>query len=293
MMPVSRNSTCRSISDLLSESRFRLVTLEEIMDSFDAIGMMLSFRDIAIATASMDEFLSTKKRNATFSPDAALSETLANLTEHVKSLPVSYVTKHKLDRTAARLSDPNGDLMLGEASLLLKELLNDITLDAGIAMFLVVPIDDSFYYQEPELLFPQSTLEVFEVEEDAYAACRCLALNEWTASVFHLMRVLEIGLHELRTRLQLPPKPRNEWHHLITDIENEIGRLKGLDHKDKARLSDDVLTFYSDAAANFRHFKDAWRNHVNHSRAHYGEAKARSVFTHVQSFINDLATGPQ
>ncbi len=49
---------------------------------------------------------------------------------------------------------------------------------------------------------------------------------------------------------------------------------------------------YSQAATTFRHFKDAWRNHVSHSRIDYDENKAGRIFDSVKLFMQDAAALP-
>jgi len=136
------------------------------------------------------------------------------------------------------------------------------------------------------------TLEKFpSVADDFFEAGRCYAFEQNTACVFHSMRVLERGLHTLANDLGLNPKIPiilMEWRNLIEQIESKIRELgnslpKGL-HKAE------TLKIYSDAASEFWHFKEAWRNHVMHSRENYGEHDAIRILAHVRSFMRCLAT---
>jgi hypothetical protein len=49
------------------------------------------------------------------------------------------------------------------------------------------------------------------------------------------------------------------------------------------------LAFLSGAAAQFRYFKEAWRNHVAHSRATYDDIEALRIMSHVHQFMDELA----
>jgi hypothetical protein len=74
---------------------------------------------------------------------------------------------------------------------------------------------------------------------------------------------------------------------IIDDIEDEIeDRQKKL----KAKKPSDFLTFLSEAAKEFRYFKDAWRNHSAHGRAAYDENDARKVLIHVRDFMEHIST---
>jgi hypothetical protein len=66
----------------------------------------------------------------------------------------------------------------------------------------------------------------------------------------------------------------------ITDLRNK----RGLTDQDRKEI-----TYYSDAASQFRHFKDAWRNHVSHGREHYDQRDAEKVLTNVREFMQHLA----
>jgi hypothetical protein len=131
--------------------------------------------------------------------------------------------------------------------------------------------------------FPSSS---FDIEE----AGNCYATNRNTACVFHSMRVLEKGLLALAADLKVtfPVSITLEnWQNIIEKIESEI---KAVNQQAKSVQKTIDLQFYSEAAKEFRYFKDAWRNHVSHSREKYGDAEAYRVLTHVRDFMEHLAT---
>jgi hypothetical protein len=53
---------------------------------------------------------------------------------------------------------------------------------------------------------------------------------------------------------------------------------------------DEILPFYSQAAVQFRYFKDAWRIRVAHARETYEEPAATRVFNHTLEFFETLST---
>jgi hypothetical protein len=127
-----------------------------------------------------------------------------------------------------------------------------------------------------------------DAAKDIEAATRCLALREWTACVFHSMRVLGHGLQPIATRFQVPFAVAS-WHAVIQGIEDGIDALRnkhGLTAQDRADIS-----FYSEAASEFRYFKDAWRNHVSHERGNYDDKDAPRVYNHVRDFMQHIAKG--
>jgi hypothetical protein len=158
--------------------------------------------------------------------------------------------------------------------------------DFGSHLFLSVP--DKALYEQPAPLFGDSVHAAFpDGYRDIAAAGRCIALREGTAAVFHLMRVLEHGLRLMATRFGVP-FATDSWHKVIRGIEDGINDLRnkqGLTDHDRAEI-----TYYSDAASQFRHFKDAWRNHVSHAREHYSADEAQKVMNHVREFMLHLAS---
>ena len=123
-------------------------------------------------------------------------------------------------------------------------------------------------------------------ESDIKAGMDIWALGHGTASVYHFMLVLEHGLRALATDVGKSFDLQN-WHGIIDEIQSAITELNKTLPKGTAR--NDRLQFLSLAAAEFRYFKDGWRNHVAHGRATYDEHQARSVMEHVRTFMNVLS----
>lgn len=129
--------------------------------------------------------------------------------------------------------------------------------------------------------FPLATL-------DTVAAARCIALEEWTASVFHLMRVLEHGLRAFAAELRVPMAETLElenWKNVIDQIEAEIRKLEP---NPKSPEKSELTRAYSEMASHFRYFKDAWRNHLSHARSTYDERQALEVYENVRSFMGEM-----
>jgi len=86
--------------------------------------------------------------------------------------------------------------------------------------------------------------------------------------------------------LQLDRLALKNWQEVI----NRMGkRIKELESVQRSVVTPAALQFYSEAASNFRYFKNAWRNHVSHGRATYDEKEAETVWDHVKAFMRRLA----
>lgn len=116
----------------------------------------------------------------------------------------------------------------------------------------------------------------------------CLALDRGSACVFHLMRVLEIGLTTLGAKFGVSLAHTN-WGPAIDEIESKIRDM----HKDPVwkAFPDCKLQqeFYAQAASHFGILKDAWRNYTMHVRGFYTEEQAGRVFENVKGFMQKLA----
>lgn len=123
-------------------------------------------------------------------------------------------------------------------------------------------------------------------KDDVRALVDCWAMGHGTASVFHAMRVLEFGLAALAADVD-EALGVDSWHVILERIERKIAAERGAP---RGPAKAERLQFLSEAASEFRHFKDAWRNHAAHNRASYDVHQARSVMERVRSFMNHLAT---
>jgi hypothetical protein len=157
-------------------------------------------------------------------------------------------------------------------------------------LFLYVPPEEANLFQNPLAGFTKSVEAFPSARKDMENASRCQALRQHTACVFHCIGVLQYGLYALADELQVSfsfPLPMAEWCAIIDRIEAKIKELRNLP---RSQAKDEILTFYSEAASQFRYLKDAWRNHVAHLRQDYDKREADGVLSHTQEFMEHLST---
>lgn len=148
------------------------------------------------------------------------------------------------------------------------------------------------FYEEPDLFGPKVALAFGRrTKEDIAEAGKCLAFERGTAAVFHCMRVAEVGLQTLAADMGVTlkngrPLDYEDWQGILKAIDDKVKELR----LDRTAENQESIQFYSEAAAQFRYFKDAWRNHVSHARKTYDPLQAESIFGHVREFMQDLAT---
>src|SRR6185312_9878513 len=129
---------------------------------------------------------------------------------------------------------------------------------------------------------------------DIQEAGNCLATECNTAAVFHLMLAFEwclrtfasdLGLNRFkdwspkRGQFQYTPVGYGVWEKLLTQLpkkaEKRINALRPGARKQR------LQEYYSSCFEDIKWVKDAWRNHIMHSRQQYDRDQALSVFTHV------------
>jgi len=155
--------------------------------------------------------------------------------------------------------------------------------------FMHVPDSAAKLYNNPRGGWEETIMKFPSIVLDLEEAKKCSALSRYTASVFHLMRVIETGLRALGKSLNdnsLDPKTNPTWEKILRRCDTEL--QKPLAHRSPQWQQNEH--FFSEATANIRAVKDAWRNPTLHVEQVYDEERARDVFNAVTAFMRHLAT---
>lgn len=125
----------------------------------------------------------------------------------------------------------------------------------------------------------------FELDE----AAKCRALGRYTAAVFHLMRIMEIGIAAVARCLGIPdpvkPAERN-WGNILKAINNGI-QAKWPNSAD--RMHGDGA-FFEDVYASLDAVRNPWRNATMHVERKYTPDDAEHIFIAVKGFMKKLAS---
>jgi len=147
------------------------------------------------------------------------------------------------------------------------------------------------YFQKYDLFGAKVNTAFPSCADEIEKAGTCYALEQNEACVFHCMRVLERALRALAKKLNVTfsgTLDLQNWQNIIEAIEAAI---KNLEKLPKSQFKSETLKLFSQAAMQFRWFKEAWRNHVMHGRDVYDQGKSRSILDHVQELMQALAEG--
>jgi hypothetical protein len=127
--------------------------------------------------------------------------------------------------------------------------------------------------------FPSAIIDIEE-------AGKCLAFERATACVFHLMRVMEVGLRVFGDTLKLPASTNRTWDSILKKCDEEC--QKPFAQKSSEWKSDEP--FFAGATAMLHSVKDAWRNPTMHVEKVYTEEQAEEIWNAVRGFMRHLAT---
>lgn len=155
--------------------------------------------------------------------------------------------------------------------------------------FMVLPPKVTYYSEAATKLGEEVNKAFPSAQPDIEHAAKCYAFGRNTAAVFHLMRVMEVGLRALENSLKDPsidPKNNPNWGTILRRCDDE---LKLPSPKRSFDWAADEQ-FYCDATANLRAVKDAWRNPTMHVERDYDDDEALDIFNAVRGFMRQLAT---
>lgn len=270
---------------LESDTRFNLWSIIDIMERFYAekLGSALATLLRLLLMISVED-----AKLGNFDRNELSKQFVGEFIENLKEVRLSRVLKEQITRASLRITKDSCGVT--EIHTMFREIHNNIIVEFRHRWFLEIPEEKRHYYEQRSPLFGMNVANVFpSATSDIAAASRCLALDEWTACVFHLMRVLEIGLHEMAKTVGLSETEIGfeNWKIIIDQIEKKTKEFDELTPKSATKSK--TLQFYSELATNFRLFKDAWRNHVSHSRTNYDERDAIIIYNNVQAFMQTLA----
>jgi hypothetical protein len=163
--------------------------------------------------------------------------------------------------------------------------------ELGTIVFVSMSVHEVNYYSPKGSLFGPEFEErfrsvgVFELSE----AAKCLAVGRSTAAVFHLMRLMEIGIGAVARCLSIPdpikPVERN-WGQILKCIDEGIKR-RWPTSSDK--MGGDGALFGA-LYASLDAVKNPWRNATMHVENKYTTDEAEHIFVAVKGFMKKVAS---
>lgn len=140
---------------------------------------------------------------------------------------------------------------------------------------------DKAFGTEFQIKFPSA---LYDLEE----ACNCLAMGRFTATVFHLMRIMEILLRAIHACLGLPPPSGADknWGNMLQAIK---ANMNGRNANGNSGWTGKDRQFFEDLFASIDAVRVAWRNTTMHVEQRYDKEEAQHLFHVVKALSKKLA----
>lgn len=217
---------------------------------------------------------------------------MESVEDHIQTMRSSFEGKRY---KFAELAGVNPHMQLAAKA---EELERRIREGLARRVFMYVPPDDVRHYNQTELFgadvktkFPKANKEITE-------AGNCYATGNNTACVFHLMRAVEMsaramvralgaGRYLVNKQGKQIPVELCDWWTLVSALQKGLDDLSAGTGTSKHKKR--KFEHYNHAVASFRNFKDAWRNHVSHTRELYLAGQTKDIMDNARQFMQHLA----
>jgi hypothetical protein len=151
---------------------------------------------------------------------------------------------------------------------------------AAVECFSMSKQDAEFWLQNEPLFGADVASKFPNAVEDIAESGKCLAVSRFTASVFHLMRVMEHLLQELGTAFGITLPQEKNWQPLLDEC---TAKVKGMPAKDQKTIGLAAI------CGHLYSVKVAWRNEVMHPKATYTEEETTDIFWSCRTFAREFA----
>ena len=253
---------------------YGLYSLGDIMIKMHALKFIALGEEMLEARIGLDAKANVTWEHEDYIPFSVLKE-MRNVCSTVRARALRKVFDEKLERYE------HDEIRTCEE---LEALIATFKSELENRVFLYMP--DAEYYQNSALLKPKARVAFPKLTQELRSAGNAYACGLPTACVFHCMRGLENALAALAADVGLKWE-KEQWHNIIEMIEARI-RQEGKTLP-MGPAKDERLQFLSQAATQFMHFKEGWRNYVAHNRVAYEPEQALQILDHVRDFTDILS----
>ncbi|MDT7041467.1 hypothetical protein [Candidatus Nitronereus thalassa] len=214
---------------------------------------------------------------------ASSREEVGEIKEDCRGVPLkSCVTKlEDIEKTI------DGSPTYDELALQYKEFYKCLYDEISEKLFLCIPTEKQQFYLKPLETFGVNVSRFESAREDIEEAGKSYATSRNTACVFHLMRVIEIGLRVLAKHFHLSDEQIN-WELIMKKIQDKIHEIDQLPKEFTPEIWQSDHRFYSEAAMHLTLLQDAYRNFVIHNHEQYNDTGALAIYNHASSFMKHL-----
>lgn len=277
--------TCVTQPEALSRDGFRdwypgtAISLGEFMKRFDAEYLFRLSRDLH---GFMQSFEAPAWSNKVLPNDVrgSLEEGLEALREKLERYELESAID-AVDRMLRSLdSGPSFSLIGLDVRNLFADIQQRAEDDLHRKVVLRLPRERARYYEMHEPLGADVAKRFPEATFDAEESYNCFALGRYNGAVYHMMRVLEVGVRALAAKLQVPLPDDLSWGPIINKCRGEVNSWPAGDRREK----------YSAVVNHLDGVRGAWRNPTMHPRPlPYGEGATMDILRNSRALMTSLA----
>ncbi len=216
----------------------------------------------------------------------ALLEKTADIRARLKPMDLQLSLMF-LDRMDFDLDDEGDETTARQFAHAVSDLSMRITDELKLTKVLQIPRERAPHYLQKDAFGVAVSNRFSDAVTDLEEASTCFALGRYTACVFHLMRVLELGCQELAKKMGVAFPVDLTWQTLLNNVRSALKALNS--RATRTAAEKELYKKGSEAAAHLQNVKDAWRNDVMHPRASYTEEQALDVWNHSKPLMIKLA----
>lgn len=171
---------------------------------------------------------------------------------------------------------------LGVQLRVLRETLED---EVKHLLVLHMPPGQAMHFYAGDKLLGEDVLAKFpQLGQDIDEAGKCFGSGRYTATVFHLMRVMEVGVQEFGKALGVSlldaTNCEKSWNQILEQSDKAI---KAIPKPTPGRAE------RAEVSALLGAVRIAWRNEVMHPRATYTAEEAERILNATKAFMSELA----
>jgi len=205
--------------------------------------------------------------------------TLAELCSKYGLLTTASTAKLTVDKYATPQPDP-GFTQLSEEVRIARRVLNQ---EMGTLCYMEIPPAQRHYWNNQKPFGASVSARFPETDYDLEQAAKCLALDRYTACVFHLMRALDHVLNIFAGHIGATFDPMKNWKPILKAIKDKIDPMPEGTIDEKQKKED-----YQRVYGHLQAVMNAWRNPTMHPRKDYDIESAEDVFCTTRGFMRDL-----
>jgi hypothetical protein len=179
------------------------------------------------------------------------------------------------------LNDLGRGTTVGKMTRSLTELDNTIRREMSTHWFFHLEESRAAFYMQNELFGVEVNAKFPSIAFDMVEAGNCYAMGRGTACVFHLMRIMEVGVQAFGAKLGVALAHEKNWQNILDEVNKAI---RALPPKGPTTVQ------LSQISSNLYAVKLAWRNEVMHPHDTYTLEEAENLITQVKLFMEQLTT---